>query len=100
MKFTTLKSLKINGEYYTHVINPKTDATYLLDESGEKFYEVDSDGYMWGGSQLSIGIGVFRKDSTGSWTFKWTWGKEEVSYCSPDLIYTEQQVFKELLTQQ
>ena len=33
MKFTTLKSLKINGEYYTHVINPKTDDTYLLDES-------------------------------------------------------------------
>jgi hypothetical protein len=100
MKYTILKTLNINGENYTHVINPETDATYLLDVEGDKVYTVSSDGYMFDCTEDERFIGSFRMESAND--FKWFFDRRNGSrarHDSTDLIYTEQQVFKELFTQ-
>jgi len=98
MKYSTLNTFHANGKTYKHVINTKTDTTYLLDaEDDKKIYTVSSDGYMFDCSEDENFIGIFRTEygNNNNWYLDNRKGVIE-RHNSCDLIYTELQVFKGL----
>jgi len=96
---THLDSFRVGDKHYSHVIDTKNDSTYIIDEDNNILFTVNSDAYAYDADGERIGKFHYVGTATSNnWRFVDTTNTELKYFPTWDLIKSETQFFKELLS--
>lgn len=96
---TYLSGFRVNDKHFSHMIDTSNDSTYIVDEDNKILFTVDSSGYTYDADGKRIGKFCYVGTATSNnWRYVDEAGTELKYFPTWDLIKSESEFFKELLS--